>query len=102
MALMPHAAVPVFAAGPGYLSMARSRPVAVLVRDAETKQPIRGAPVHVSYPLAENTLAPAEQTAITAEDGIERVFVTVFHGRYTSGRTAIPPICSGRIDTALS
>jgi hypothetical protein len=58
------------AAAPGCLSLHRYRPVAVLVQDAETKKPVSGADVHVSYPLTRASLSPCESTGTTGDDGI--------------------------------
>jgi hypothetical protein len=48
----------------------RYRPVPVLVRDAETKQPIANADVHLSYPLSRDSLAPFDSSERTGADGI--------------------------------
>jgi hypothetical protein len=48
----------------------RYRPVPVLVRDAETKKPIANADVHLSYPLARDSLAPFDSSQRTGVDGI--------------------------------
>jgi len=48
----------------------RYRPVPVLVRDAETKQPIAHADVHLSYPLSRDSLAPFDSVERTGADGI--------------------------------
>jgi hypothetical protein len=63
------------AAAPGCLSFHRYRPLAVLVQDAETKKPISGVDLHVSYPLTRASLSPTESTATTGEDGIARLQV---------------------------
>ncbi len=49
------------------------RPVAVEVRDAETKQLITGADVQVSYPLADSYQAPYPSADTTGNDGVARV-----------------------------
>src|SRR5579872_6203111 len=56
-------------AGGGCQSLFRYRPVTVLVRDAETKKPIPGADVHLSYPMARDSLAPYDATGVTDGDG---------------------------------
>jgi hypothetical protein len=49
------------------------RPVPVLVRDAETKQPIAGVDIQLSYPLARASSAPWDSAGTTANDGIARL-----------------------------
>lgn len=61
---------------PGCLCLERARPLAVLVRDAETGQPIAGAQVTVSYPIADGPWSPTRSTATTDEAGIARVQAT--------------------------
>jgi hypothetical protein len=63
---------PVFllALAPGCQVLYRYRPVPVLVRDAETKKPIAGAEVHISYPLARPSVSPYESVETTKEDGM--------------------------------
>jgi hypothetical protein len=53
------------------------RPVAVLVRDAETKQPIPQAEVRIS--VAANSASTAGQTILTQADGVARLSVTPPH-----------------------
>lgn len=53
--------------------MYRYRPVPVRVCDAETKKPIAGAEVHLSYPLSRDSLAPFDSTERTDADGIARL-----------------------------
>src|SRR5581483_6807396 len=55
---------------PGCAAFERTRPVPVLIRDAETKQPIAGAAVAISYPLAKGPATPAKSSGVTADDGI--------------------------------
>jgi hypothetical protein len=50
--------------------MYRYRPVPVLVRDAETKEPIADAEVHLSYRLSRDSLAPFDSSQRTGADGI--------------------------------
>jgi hypothetical protein len=45
----------------------------VLVRDAETKKPIAGAEVRVSYPLSRPSQAPWDSVVQTGDDGVARV-----------------------------
>jgi hypothetical protein len=61
------------ACGPGCQVLYRYRPVAVLVRDAETKKPIANADVHLCYPLTRDSLAPYDSSDRTHEDGIARL-----------------------------
>jgi hypothetical protein len=61
------------AAAPGCQALYRYRPVPVLVRDAETKQPIVGAEVRVSYPLTRPSQAPWDSVALTGDDGVARL-----------------------------
>jgi hypothetical protein len=58
------------ALAPGCQVLYRYRPVPVLVRDAETKKPIEGAEVHLSYPLSRDSLAPFDSSERTGRDGI--------------------------------
>jgi len=55
---------------PGCQVLYRYRPMAVLVRDAETKKPIADAEVHISYPLSRDSLAPFDSAERTGQDGI--------------------------------
>src|SRR5262249_50858179 len=55
---------------PGCASMPWSQPMSVLVRDAETKQPLAGAELGLSYPLAKGPGAPSGMTGTTSRDGI--------------------------------
>jgi hypothetical protein len=61
------------AVAPGCLSFHGYRPVPVEVRDAETKQPIPGVEVKVSYPLETSTFAPGDVKETTGADGIARL-----------------------------
>ncbi len=45
------------------------RPVSVIALDAETKKPIPGAELRISYPLSPAYRAPAESAGKTGEDG---------------------------------
>jgi hypothetical protein len=54
----------------GCLSFHDYRSVGVLVRDAETKKPISGAEVSLSYPLASSPFAPFGSSGNTGKDGI--------------------------------
>jgi hypothetical protein len=58
---------------PGCQMMYRYRPLPVLVRDAETKQPIAEAKVHLSYPLTRDSLAPFDSSESTGAEGIARL-----------------------------
>src|SRR5690348_7436872 len=59
-----------FVFAPGCQVLYRYKPVTILVRDAETKQPIAGAEVHISYPLTRPSVAPYESVETTAENGL--------------------------------
>ena len=61
------------ALAPGCQAFHQYRPVAVQVRDAETKKPIPGAVVHISYPLTRPSYAPYDSTGPTGGDGIARL-----------------------------
>lgn len=49
------------------------RPLVVLVRDGDTKKPIAGAGVRLSYPLDHAFLAPGESSEVTGIDGVVRL-----------------------------
>jgi hypothetical protein len=49
------------------------RPMPVLALDADTKQPIPGVAVNVSYPLAQQYFAPWESAGTTGQDGVARL-----------------------------
>jgi hypothetical protein len=62
------------AVAPGCQAFHSYRPVPVLVRDAESKQPIPGAHVRISYPLMEPAYAPpADSSGPTGADGVARL-----------------------------
>jgi hypothetical protein len=61
------------AAGPGCQALHLYRPVTVLAQDAETKKPIPGAEVRITYPLAQPSTAPWESVATTGGDGLARL-----------------------------
>jgi hypothetical protein len=54
---------------PGCQAFHVYRPVTVLARDAETKQPIPGAEIHLSYPTAQSPGSPWEPVGVTGSDG---------------------------------
>lgn len=54
----------------GCQSLYRYRPVSVLVQDAETKQPIPGATVKLTYPYTLPSRAPCDSSDTTGADGI--------------------------------
>jgi len=58
---------------PGCQGFHQYRPVAVMARDAETKQPIPGAEVKISYPTTQPTFAPSDSYGSTGENGIARL-----------------------------
>jgi hypothetical protein len=57
----------------GCQTLHRYRSVPVLVRDAETKKPIPTAQVHLSYPFAQDALAPHDSVESTGPDGVAHV-----------------------------
>jgi hypothetical protein len=61
------------ATAPGCQTLYRYRPVPVLVRDAETKQPLPGAEVRIWYPLTRPDFAPFDSCGVTGQDGIARL-----------------------------
>jgi hypothetical protein len=61
------------AAVPACQALSRSRPVPVLVRDAETKQPIAGAEVRLTYPAGDSLLAPSRSVEAAGADGVARL-----------------------------
>src|SRR5262249_51356420 len=73
---------------PGCQTFQSSRPFPVLVRDADTKNPISGAQVLVSYPVSRSPLAPSESSAGTSNDGIARLWVAPFGDGFTMRATA--------------
>ncbi len=58
---------------PGCQACYSYRPLPVLVRDIETGQPIPGAEVRLSYPLADRSFGPWEAVGTTGADGIVRL-----------------------------
>jgi hypothetical protein len=58
----------------GCQALHRYRPVAILVRDGETKQPIPGTMVRISYPFTPAYRAPWNASETTANDGIVRLW----------------------------
>jgi hypothetical protein len=61
------------ALAPGCQVLYRYRPMPVLVRDAETKEPITNAEVHLSYPLSRDSLAPFDSSERTDDKGVARL-----------------------------
>jgi hypothetical protein len=55
-----------------------TRPVTVLARDADTKQPIPGAQVVLAYPLANSVMTPGAATATTGEKGLAQMSATPY------------------------
>jgi hypothetical protein len=66
------------ALAPGCLALPRPRPVGVLARNAETKQPIPGAEVRISYAPTPSPLAPSDSSGTTGGDGIARMRATPY------------------------
>jgi hypothetical protein len=60
----------------GCQSLYRERPVAVMVRDAETKQPIARAEVEFSHPLSESSSTSNRSVGATEADGVSRMSAT--------------------------
>jgi uncharacterized membrane protein YgcG len=58
---------------PGCQALHVYRPVTVQVRDAETKKPIPGAEVRLSYPLADASFAPWQAVGMSGSDGIAQL-----------------------------
>lgn len=54
------------------------RPVEVETRDVETKQPIAGVQVRLSYPLETSLLAPSEARGTTGHDGVAHLQAAPF------------------------
>jgi hypothetical protein len=59
----------VLAALSGCQALHSYRPITVQAVDAETKKPIPGAEIRLSYPLAKSSSAPWESVATTGSDG---------------------------------
>jgi hypothetical protein len=58
---------------PGCQAFHRYRPVSIEAMDTETKQPIPGVEVKISYPLETSSFAPSGSKEITGVDGIARL-----------------------------
>ena len=63
---------------PGCQAFHSYRPATVLVRDAETKKPIPGAEVRLSYPLADPSTAPWQSVGSTTGDGTTQLRVAPY------------------------
>ena len=61
------------ALAPGCQGLFGSRPAPVLVRDAETNEPIPGAEVRLSYPPTQLPVGPPDCSEKTGDDGVARV-----------------------------
>ena len=61
---------------PGCMSWSGYRPIAIQVRDAETKQPIGGAEVRIWYPTEPPAKAGTNSRGLTQPDGIARMQVS--------------------------
>jgi hypothetical protein len=72
----------------GCVSFHRYRPVGVLVRDAETKQPIASATVRVSYSMGPSPMAPSGPPGQTGADGLVRLPAALFGDGLTLEATA--------------
>jgi hypothetical protein len=57
----------------GCQAVHRYRPVSVLVKDADTGEPVCGAEVRVSYPHTDSPLAPPDTSETTGADGVARL-----------------------------
>jgi hypothetical protein len=65
------------------------RPAPVLVRDAETKRPITGAEVRLSYPLRQLPVGPPDGSETTGDDGVARALAAPYgDGGIVVGATA--------------
>jgi hypothetical protein len=64
--------------GSGCQTFLAQRPLAVQVRDAETKKPIAAAQVRVSYPHDRPAWAPADMFVKTGDDGIARLSAVLY------------------------
>ena len=62
----------------GCQTLQGTRPFPVLVNDAETKTPISGAEVVVSYPMSRTSLGPSDSSRTTGNDGVARLWVAPF------------------------
>jgi hypothetical protein len=65
--------VVVLLALPGCQAFYAYRPIPVLTIDAETKQPIPAAEVHITYPMSKPPYSPTESLGPTERDGIARL-----------------------------
>jgi hypothetical protein len=65
-------------AAPGCQAFYSYRPVSVLVRDAETKKPVPGAEVHISYPLTRPSVAPYDSSGTAGDDGVAHLRAAPF------------------------
>jgi hypothetical protein len=65
--------VTLVAATSGCQAFYQYTPVGIRVRDAETREPIPGAEVHISYPLSSSAYAPYDSTGTTDGEGIARL-----------------------------
>jgi hypothetical protein len=63
---------------PGCQAFHAYRPAPIQAIDAETKQPIPSAHVHVSYPLSKSSFAPHEAAGVTGTDGVVRLDVAPY------------------------
>jgi uncharacterized membrane protein YgcG len=54
------------------------RPVVVQARDADTKKPIPGAEIRLSYPLADPSVAPWQSVGTTGSDGTTQLRVAPY------------------------
>jgi hypothetical protein len=63
---------------PGCQAFHAYRPVSVLVRDADTKQPVPGAQVRITYPLTRPSVAPYDSSEATEGDGIAHLRAAPF------------------------
>jgi hypothetical protein len=70
------APVLLFVLVPGCQVLSRSRPVAILARDAETKQPIARAEVVLSYPTSSVPMTPGDSSGVTGADGVVHLQAT--------------------------
>ena len=64
------------------------RPVSVAAVDAETKKPIPGATVRISYPMTASYSAPAALSAATGDDGVAQLRAAVLDDGFQVEATA--------------
>ena len=84
------AAATLLAVVPGCATLPSDRPVAVLVRDAETGRPIAGAEVSIACPLIKSLTGPLLARATTEADGLARLHAAPCNDAVTLMQTEAP------------